>query len=144
MSIPLAEALAQVDLEPGRVYRCAIKGRTVEVRVLEEVSGLGPDEHEPFGSGPLPGPVEPIHPILLRQIRQKREWLSHGDNWEKYAGQVVILCGAEVLGHGPDDGVAVRMAEANLAARPEGERPGHEDLASLRVPHRFIPEGPLP
>jgi hypothetical protein len=32
--MPLAEALAQVDLEAGRVYRCEVKGRKVEVRVL--------------------------------------------------------------------------------------------------------------
>jgi hypothetical protein len=38
MSMPLADALAQVDLEAGRVYRCEVKGRKVEVRVLEEVS----------------------------------------------------------------------------------------------------------
>ena len=37
MSMPLADALAQVDLEAGRVYRCEVKGRQVEVRVLEEV-----------------------------------------------------------------------------------------------------------
>ena len=37
MIMPLAEALAQVDLEAGRVYRCEVKGRNVEVRVLEEV-----------------------------------------------------------------------------------------------------------
>jgi hypothetical protein len=37
MSMPLADALAQVDLEAGRVYRCEVKGRKVEVRVLEGV-----------------------------------------------------------------------------------------------------------
>ena len=37
MSMPLAEALAQVDLETGRVYRCKVQGRVIEVRVLEEV-----------------------------------------------------------------------------------------------------------
>lgn len=37
MSISLAEALAQVDLEIGRVYHCEVKGRNVEVRVLDEV-----------------------------------------------------------------------------------------------------------
>lgn len=37
MSMPLANALAQVDLEAGRVYRCEVKGRKVKVRVLEEV-----------------------------------------------------------------------------------------------------------
>jgi hypothetical protein len=37
MNIPLADALAQVDLQAGRIYRCEVKGRQVEVRVLEEV-----------------------------------------------------------------------------------------------------------
>ncbi len=37
MSTALAEALAQVDLEAGRVYRCRVRGRKVEVRVLEDV-----------------------------------------------------------------------------------------------------------
>src|ERR1700730_15801289 len=37
MSMPLADALAQVDLEAGRVYRCEVKGRKIEVRVPEEV-----------------------------------------------------------------------------------------------------------
>ncbi len=36
MSIGLADALAQVDLEAGQVYRCEVKGRTIAVRVLEE------------------------------------------------------------------------------------------------------------
>lgn len=35
MSLSLVEALGQVDLEPGRVYRCHVKGRWVELRVLE-------------------------------------------------------------------------------------------------------------
>lgn len=34
MSLPLAEALEQVDLDPGNIYRCQVKGRWVEVRVL--------------------------------------------------------------------------------------------------------------
>lgn len=37
MSITLTEALGQVDLEPGRTYRCRVNGRTIEVRVVEEI-----------------------------------------------------------------------------------------------------------
>ncbi len=33
MSITLAEALSQVDLQPGRVYREAVNGNQVEVHV---------------------------------------------------------------------------------------------------------------
>jgi hypothetical protein len=41
MSLSLAEALGQVDLEAGRVYRCWVKDKWVELRVL------GPDEVPP-------------------------------------------------------------------------------------------------
>jgi hypothetical protein len=34
MSLSLVEALAQVDLESGRVYSCQVKGHWVELRVL--------------------------------------------------------------------------------------------------------------
>jgi hypothetical protein len=34
MSVSLVEALGQVDLEAGRVYRCLVKGQWVELRVL--------------------------------------------------------------------------------------------------------------
>jgi hypothetical protein len=36
MSQTLAEALSQVDLQPGHTYREKVNGRTVEVRVLED------------------------------------------------------------------------------------------------------------
>lgn len=39
MSLSQAGALGQVDLEPGRVYRWRVKGRWVELRVLEAVHG---------------------------------------------------------------------------------------------------------
>ena len=35
MSLTLAEALGQVDLEAGREYRCEVNGRWVVLRVLE-------------------------------------------------------------------------------------------------------------
>ena len=35
MTISLIDALAQVELEPGKTYRCQVKGRWVELRVLE-------------------------------------------------------------------------------------------------------------
>jgi len=34
MSLTLVEALGQVDLEEGQVYRCQVKGHWVELRVL--------------------------------------------------------------------------------------------------------------
>ena len=41
MSLSLVEALGQVDLEAGRVYRCRVKDKWVELRVL------GPSEVRP-------------------------------------------------------------------------------------------------
>ena len=35
MPIALADALAQVELEPGKIYRCQVNGRWVELRVLD-------------------------------------------------------------------------------------------------------------
>jgi len=35
MAISLIDALAQVELEPGKTYHCQVKGRWVELRVLE-------------------------------------------------------------------------------------------------------------
>jgi hypothetical protein len=34
MGVSLAEALEQVELQPGRTYRCRVKDRWIEVRVL--------------------------------------------------------------------------------------------------------------
>jgi hypothetical protein len=101
------------------------------------------DEGEPPPRGVLPGPVEPIHPALMSQLRQQREWLSHRENREKYAGEIVIIYGSEVLGHGTDHFTAVRMAEAAVAAKPEADRPPEGEVTSVFVPHRYVPESPL-
>jgi hypothetical protein len=62
MGVSLAEALGQVDLEAGQVYRCQVKGRWVELRVLDPV-GVGPSHFDasdlmldPWVEFPLPGP----------------------------------------------------------------------------------------
>ncbi len=34
MTIPLVEALQQVELEPGRTYHCQVRGHWVELHVL--------------------------------------------------------------------------------------------------------------
>jgi hypothetical protein len=34
MSLTIAEALEQLELEPGRIYSCQVKGHRVELRVL--------------------------------------------------------------------------------------------------------------
>lgn len=38
MSISLADALEEVELEPGRVYECNVRGRHVELRVSPDPS----------------------------------------------------------------------------------------------------------
>jgi hypothetical protein len=35
MQTALADALAQLDLKPGKAYRCQVKGQWVELRVLD-------------------------------------------------------------------------------------------------------------
>ena len=47
MSIALADALADVDLEVGKTYHCEVHGRYVELRVLakpETTTGLSEDD----------------------------------------------------------------------------------------------------
>jgi hypothetical protein len=42
MSLSLVEALEHVDLEPGRVYVCEVKGHKVELRVLKPAESRMP------------------------------------------------------------------------------------------------------
>jgi hypothetical protein len=60
--VSLAEALGQVDLESGQVYRCRVKGHGVELRVLDSVE-VGPSRWDasdvmldPWTEFPLPAP----------------------------------------------------------------------------------------
>jgi len=46
MSLTLVEALGQVDLEEGRVYRCQVKGHWVELRVLGAVGILPANRYD--------------------------------------------------------------------------------------------------
>jgi hypothetical protein len=64
MSVSLAEALRQVELEAGRVYRCHVKGQWIELRVLgafEAGPPSGYDESDvmldPWVQFPEPTPV---------------------------------------------------------------------------------------
>jgi len=64
MSLTLVEALGQVDLEEGQVYRCQVKGHWVELRVLgpaEVQPSAGYDESDvmldPWVEFPLPPPI---------------------------------------------------------------------------------------
>jgi hypothetical protein len=64
MSLTLVEALGQVDLQEGHVYRCHVNGHWVELRVLApgEVSpATGIDESDvmldPWVELPAPTPI---------------------------------------------------------------------------------------
>jgi hypothetical protein len=58
MSLTLVEALGQVDLEEGHVYRCQVKGHWVELRVL------GPTEARS-------APAIPESDIMLDSSRER-------------------------------------------------------------------------
>ena len=53
MSMSLAEALKDVELELGETYHCEIGGRTVELRVLPDHGG---PMLEPWTEFPFPEP----------------------------------------------------------------------------------------
>jgi hypothetical protein len=64
MSVSLAEALGQVELEPGRTYRCQVKGHWVTLHVQEQGQPLpagGFDESDvmldPWVEFPQPVPA---------------------------------------------------------------------------------------
>lgn len=69
--MPLAEALEQVDLDVGRTYCCQVKGRWVQVRVLESEP---PRLAKPYSASDmmldpwveLPGAM----PVHIRAIRR--------------------------------------------------------------------------
>jgi hypothetical protein len=92
----------------------------------------------------LPGPVEPLHPALLRQSREQRNWLSRRENVEKYAGQIVAVYNSEVWGHGPDHSTVVKSLQEKLAATPASERPPEGELAFFIVPNLLTPDDYLP
>ncbi len=61
MGVSLVEALGQVDLKSGQVYRCQVKGRWIELRVLtfeeEQPSGRYDESDvmlDPWEELPLP------------------------------------------------------------------------------------------
>ena len=64
MGVSLIEALAQVELEAGRVYRCSVKGQWVELRLVGTAEGrpaLVDDESQdmldPWVELPQPAPL---------------------------------------------------------------------------------------
>jgi hypothetical protein len=59
MSVPLAEALRDVDLEPGEVYQCTIGNLRVEVRVGESSNRVASR-----AKGRQPSPYDPSDLML--------------------------------------------------------------------------------
>ncbi len=59
MSVPLSEALRDVDLEPGEVYQCTIGNLRVEVRVGEFLNSVASG-----AKGRQPSPFDPSDLML--------------------------------------------------------------------------------
>lgn len=78
----LAEALALVDLEPGRTYRCRVKGFDVEVRVLdEESSSVQVTRLDSLSQFKKPFRIEEsdLAPGDLSDVEDDMKLLSHSD-----------------------------------------------------------------
>lgn len=67
----LIEALEAIDLEPGRIYRCQIRGMSVELRVDSEdiVSETGSVESTVIEDAPMPAWFEIPSPEPISIIR---------------------------------------------------------------------------
>lgn len=52
MSISLADALEQVELEPGRTYECEVRGQQVELRVLAKPTSTAPAVRNQYATTP--------------------------------------------------------------------------------------------
>ena len=81
----------------------------------------------PYG---MSGPV-PIDPAWARQLREKREWLSHPENLETYVGEVIAVYDGEVWGHGLDHKIALDAVRARID-RHAGE-PGLPMLHEMTI-----------
>ena len=76
MSISLADALEEVELEPGQTYSCEVRGRHVEVHVFHKSptaraeTGL-PEEDvmlDPWCELPSPAPLSRVVPRLVESL----------------------------------------------------------------------------
>ena len=71
MSVPLGDALQNVELKIGRTYRCEVNGRWVELRVLAECPDRAESMFDPWVEFPLPTSPFRIRAKAGRQ--QKRD-----------------------------------------------------------------------
>lgn len=79
----LAEALAEVDLEPGRTYRCEVGKFTVEVRVHGWTSSAVPvSKEESLSQFMKPFTIEEsdLAPGDLSEAEDDMKLLSHSDD----------------------------------------------------------------
>lgn len=81
MSISLAEALEEVELEPGRTYECEVRGQQVELHVLPKRTSTAPVVRNQYATTPgvhpddirldawceLPSPV-PLSRVVPRAV----------------------------------------------------------------------------
>ena len=85
MSISLADALRQVDLQTGRVYQCQVGGLRVEVRVEETAGHVLPTPLEstdmmldPWTDLPAPQPIAILQatpgPPVLPDLPTDAHW----------------------------------------------------------------------
>lgn len=66
MSMTIAEALANVDLETGRTYRVRVNNRLVELKVLPDVAGISEDDLMLDPWTVLPSP------LVVRRVQTKK------------------------------------------------------------------------
>lgn len=89
MGVSLAEVLGQIELETGQVYRCQVKGRWIELRVLApagvQASGRYDESDvmlDPWVELPLPassvtvvGEFGPMPPLDIPEISSNEDAL---------------------------------------------------------------------
>ncbi len=94
MSMSLAEALSQVELETGKTYRCSVKGQVVLVRVISSLPPSTPpveiDEAdlmmEDWTDLPLPAPqLPPVEAETYARIGLPEPYLTEDDALKKAA-----------------------------------------------------------
>ena len=85
----------------------------------------------------------PIDPGWARQLREEREWLSHPENLDTYAGQVIAVYNGEVWGHGPDHQIALGAVRARIDRHAdEPGLPALRDMNIIILDDWRVPEPP--
>lgn len=80
MSVSLADALKDFELEAGETYRCQVGGRTVELRVVSDLPENAGPMLEPWTEFPFPEPqfrIRALHGALPLDVPDIPQ--NHGD-----------------------------------------------------------------